>query len=97
LGPVINSRINARFRKAFQKLPKEVQKQAKQTYRRWKRNPYQAALEFKPVHLTKPVYSVRIGLKWRAVGILENHVIVWFWIGSHEEYNKLLNLLRRNL
>jgi hypothetical protein len=43
------------------------------------------------------VYSVRIGLKWQAVRILENHVIVWFWIGSHEEYNKLLNLLRRNL
>lgn len=97
MGPVISSRINAQFRKAFQKLPKEVQKPAKQTYRRWKQNPYQATLEFKPVHLTKPVYSVRIGLKWRAVGILENNVIVWFWIGSHEEYNKLLNLLRRNL
>jgi hypothetical protein len=97
LGPVISSRINARFRKAFQKLPKEVQKQAKRTYQQWKQHPYQPTLEFKQVHPTRPVYSVRISLKWRAVGILENKVMVWFWIGSHEEYNNLLNLLRRNL
>lgn len=90
------SHINARFRKAFQRLPKEIQTQAKRTYQQWKRNPYQPALEFKRVHPIKPVYSVRIGLKWRAVGILENNVIVWFWIGSHEEYHQLLILLRRN-
>jgi hypothetical protein len=37
------------------------------------------------------VYSVRVGIGYRAVGVLEDDVIVWFWIGSHAEYNGLLS------
>jgi hypothetical protein len=41
-----------------------------------------------------PVYSVRAGIGWRAVGVMKNSdTIVWFWIGSHSEYDKLLKSL----
>ncbi len=41
-----------------------------------------------------PVYSVRAGIGWRAVGVMKDaDTIVWFWIGPHSEYDKLLKNL----
>ena len=48
------------------------------------------SLRFKKVHTKLPIYSVRIDLDWRAIGILEGDVVIWFWIGPHGEYEKLL-------
>jgi hypothetical protein len=31
---------------------------------------------------------------YRAVGIVEAEEIVWFWIGSHADYDKVLKRLR---
>ena len=90
------SRILPSFRKDFRRLPKEVQRQAKKVYRIWKQNPFDRQLRFKQVHPTKPVYSVRITLNWRALGIRESKdTIIWFWIGSHEEYNKLIRQMKK--
>jgi hypothetical protein len=33
---------------------------------------------------------VRIDLDWRALGVVKESVIIWFWIGPHSEYEKLL-------
>jgi hypothetical protein len=39
----------------------------------------------------RPVYSARVGRNYRVVGLLEDDdVIVWFWIGPHEQYETLL-------
>jgi mRNA-degrading endonuclease RelE of RelBE toxin-antitoxin system len=84
------------FRKAFGSLPKEIQKQAKEAYKTWKKNPYDLSLNFKQVHPSKAVYSVRITLNWRALGVREpQSTVTWFWIGSHEEYNNLVKQLRK--
>ncbi len=48
------------------------------------------SLQFKQIHRIKPIYSVRIGIGWRAVGVKDGDEIVWYWIGSHEEYNNLI-------
>lgn len=90
------SHVNARFRKAFHQLPKEIKEQAKKSYRLWKRDPFHPSLEFKRVYPSRPVYSVRVGLDWRALGLRKNDVIAWFWIGSHEDYSKLLNQIRKH-
>jgi len=47
-------------------------------------------LRFKKVHASLPIYSVRIDLDWRAVGVLREGMVVRFWIGPHSEYEKLL-------
>ncbi len=39
---------------------------------------------------TKPIYSVRINAEYRAIGIQNDNEIVWLWIGSHDDYIKLL-------
>jgi hypothetical protein len=48
---------------------------------------------FKPVSQRQPIYSVRIGLNYRALGLIEATQIYWFWIDSHAEYDQLLKRL----
>lgn len=86
----MKSHTTHRFRKAFDKLPKAIQQKAREAYRLWQYDPYHKSLKFKQVHETKPVFSVRIGRDWRAVGIMEENNIAWFWTGPHEAYNKLI-------
>lgn len=87
----MNSYTTERFWKAFDKLPQNIQRRAREAYQLWKQNPYHPSLQFKIIHQTKQIYSVRIGIGWRAVGVKSNADIVWFWIGSHEEYNNLIS------
>jgi hypothetical protein len=42
------------------------------------------------VHASEPIYSVRIALDYRALGFLESGEIIWFWIGTHAGYERLL-------
>ena len=50
-------------------------------------------LHFKRVHRKQNVYSVRIADGWRALGIRDRDRIAWFWIGAHDEYERLLSNL----
>jgi len=86
----VKSRTTKRFREAFEKLPSEIQRQAREAYRRFQENPNHPGLRFKKVHRTKPIYSVRISLQYRALGVREGEDIIWFWIGSHADYDELL-------
>jgi hypothetical protein len=36
------------------------------------------------------IYSVRVGLGYRALGVMEGSAVIWFWIGSHAECDRLL-------
>ena len=87
------SRTTERFRKAFEALPPEVQQRARRAYRQWLRNPFHPSLGFKPIHVRRPVYAVRIGIHWRALGVRRGELVVWFWIGSHAEYDGIVSRL----
>jgi hypothetical protein len=89
----MNSRTTERFRKAFGELPSQVQRQAREAYKLFKQNPYHPSLRFKQIHPTKPIYSVRASLGYRALGVREHEDIIWFWIGSHSDYDKLISRL----
>lgn len=78
-----------RFRAAFANLPPFIQKLARQAYQLFKNDPYHPSLRFKRVHATKPIFSVRVGIHYRAIGIMDGGKVIWFWIGSHAEYDKL--------
>jgi mRNA-degrading endonuclease RelE of RelBE toxin-antitoxin system len=86
----MTSHISKRFRHALRQLPVNIQSKARDVYRLFKQNPYHKSLKFKQIHSTKPIYSVRVGLNHRAVGVKDDNAIIWFWIGSHEDYNKLI-------
>ena len=36
------------------------------------------------------IYSVRIDLDYRALGVMKKDRIVWSWIGNHSEYGRLI-------
>lgn len=58
-------------------------------YKLFKRDPYHPSLHFKRIDPRDPIYSVRVGAHYRDVGRVKDNTIVWTWIGTHEEYNKL--------
>jgi len=51
------------------------------------------ASKFKKVHRREPVYAARETLGNRALGLLEGDEMTWFWIGGHDEYDRLLKNL----
>jgi hypothetical protein len=89
----VNSRINAQFRTSFGYLPEQVKEQTRQAYRLFKQDPSHPSLRFKKVNPELPIYSARINKSYRAVGKLEGDTIIWFWVGSHTEYDRLLSQL----
>jgi len=86
----MKSRTTERFRQLLASAPTTIQAKASTAYRMWSKNPSHPSLQFKKVHNALPVYSVRIDLDWRAVGVLRDGDMIWFWIGSHSEYERLL-------
>jgi hypothetical protein len=91
----MNSHTTDKFRKAFAELPADVQKQARQAYHLFIENPHHPSLRFKSIHPTRPIYSVHIGLNYRAVGIRDEDDMIWYWIGSHADYDKLIQQFRK--
>jgi mRNA-degrading endonuclease RelE of RelBE toxin-antitoxin system len=89
----VNSRTTRRFREALAALPAHVRRQARDAYQLFRQNPSHPGLRFKQVHPDPPIYSARVGIGYRAVGALDGETVVWFWIGSHADYDKLLQQL----
>jgi hypothetical protein len=87
------SHTTKRFRKLLAELPAHVQKQAGEAYRTWMRDPWHASLQFKQIHPTKPIFAARIGLDWRAVCVRSGDTVVWYFAGSHADYDRLIATL----
>ena len=87
----MKSRTTERFRKCFKRLPAQVQQRARKAYKLFQEHPDHPGLRFKRVHPTEPIVSVRVGLGYRALGIQHDDEIVWFWIGSHSDYDNLVS------
>jgi hypothetical protein len=86
----MKSLVTDDFRGCFAALPAEVRAHARRVYQMWRTNPAHPSLRFKPIRGHQGLYSVRVGLGWRALGHLEEDTITWFWIGSHADYDKLI-------
>ena len=82
--------FNKRFSCLFSAVAARCQGKTRKNYRLWQQNPNHPSLRFKSVHTKEPIYSVRIGIEWRALGLQEGNAIHWFWIGPHGEYKRLL-------
>ena len=56
-------------------------------------DPSHPSLRFKRVRTTRPIYSARIGLDYRALAVVDGDAVIWFWIGSHADCDQLLRTL----
>ena len=79
------------FWQCFERLPDGVQRVARRNYVLWRENPSHPSLRFRQVHPNRPIFSARVGIAYRAFGIRpEDDMIVWFWIGPHDEYERVI-------
>jgi len=76
-----------KFWKCYEKLPNSIRNLAKKNFELLKENPKHPSLHFKEINR---YYSVRAGLQYRALGIEADDGILWFWIGSHDAYDRLI-------
>jgi hypothetical protein len=89
----MNSFLLPEFFALYRALPEPVRRQARQSYDLFRQDPHHPSLRFRQVHPVRPIFSARVGLHYRAVGVREGNDIFWFWIGSHAEYDRLLSQL----
>jgi len=76
----------------FDDLPQEIRKLAEENYHLWKENSRNPGLRFKKIHQTQPIFSFRVGMRHRTVGVeTDDGKIVWFWVGSFETFEKSIN------
>ena len=80
-------RATSRFWACLDKVPAEVQELARKNYDLLRSNPYHPSLHFKRLGR---FWSVRVGRSFRAVGVDAPDGIVWFWIGTHAEYERIV-------
>ena len=75
------------FWKAYQDLPEQVRVLANRSYEQLQLDPQHPSLHFKKVGR---FWSVRVGLRYRALAADIDGDLVWFWVGSHAAYDALI-------
>jgi hypothetical protein len=76
------------FWERYNKLDSEIRSRAKKAYRLWTDNPFHPSLRFKCINHEENIWSVRITLGYRALGVFDQDTVTWFWVGSHDEYER---------
>ena len=84
----MNHHASPDFWVCYRALPTSTQKLADKAFALLKRNPRHPSLHFKKV---ARFWSVRVGIHHRAVGVEVPDGVNWFWIGTHADYNNLIN------
>lgn len=75
------------FWNCHRQLPGPVQELADKSFALLKADPQHSSLRFKKIGRFR---SVRVGLHYRALGVEAPDGVLWFWIGSHADYDKLI-------
>jgi hypothetical protein len=86
----VRSLAATRFWRLYGQLPEAVRRLADKNYRLWQRDPFHPALHFKKLKGSQELYSIRVGVHYRALGRVKGDLIRWLWIGTHQEYSKLV-------
>lgn len=80
-------RASPRFWQCYRQLPVEIQRLADSDYELLVANSRHPSLHLKKVG---PFWSVRVGLHYRALAIEDSGDLIWVWIGTHAEYDRLI-------
>ena len=89
----MNSFTVKSYWKSYKGLSENIRKQADAKFELWKENPFHPSLHFKCVNSEENIWSVRVNMDYRALGIKEKDLVIWYWIGDHKKYEQLLKSL----
>jgi hypothetical protein len=84
----VNHHAGKKFWKYYRQLPESVRRIADENYELLKRDPSHPSLHFKNIG---GFWSVRIGIHYRALAVQHESDLVWFWIGHHRNYDRLIS------
>ena len=77
-----------KFWACYRSLSKVTRDLADKNFELLKANPKHPSLHFKQIG---NLWSVRVGKHFRALGLDKKKEVIWFWIGSHADYDKLIS------
>ena len=83
----MSHRANPRFWVCYEALPSEVRRLADENYALLRSNQHHPSLQYKRIGRFR---SVRVGLHYRALAVEADGDVIWFWIGHHAEYDRLI-------
>ena len=83
----MNHHASPRFWALYEALPSDIRDLADKNFQLLKSDPRHPSLHFKRIG---GLWSVRIGLHHRALGMVVTDGVYWFWIGTHAEYDKIV-------
>jgi hypothetical protein len=83
----LNHFTNPDFWARYHKLPDNIRRRADAAYALLRENPRHPSLHFKKVG---DFWSARVTLDYRALAVEAQDGYVWFWIGRHDEYEKIV-------
>ncbi len=78
---------STKFWACYEALPEQIQQLADKNFELLKTNPKHPSLHFKKVNR---FWSARVGIGHRALSVEINEGLLWFWIGTHAQYDKLV-------
>jgi hypothetical protein len=76
------------FWEAYRGLVASLRLRAKKAYCLWLENPFHPSLRFKCINREENTWAIRLTRGYRAIGVLDGDTVTWFWIGSHDEYER---------
>ena len=87
--PVDNVLREQSYWQRFDELPDDIRELAEENYQLWKTNPHHPKLRFKQILESPKVFSFRVGLRHRTVGVEtpDGHM-AWFWVGSIDDFRR---------
>jgi hypothetical protein len=85
----MNSQTLPRFWDAYGSLRQDLRAATRKAFILWKANPFYPSLHFKRHKRDGNVWSIRITKGYRVLGYLEGDTVTWFWVGRHDEYDRL--------
>jgi hypothetical protein len=84
----MNSQTVPQFWDLYAQLPMDIRRRARAAYRQFQANPAHPSLHFHRLMGHPELWSVRVTLDFRAVGLLQGDTITWFWIGHHRDFER---------
>jgi hypothetical protein len=87
----MKSHVLPSFRDACGRLDEAVRRHARKAFRLWAENPFHSSLHFKCIDSRENIWSVRISREHRALGVWDGDEVTWFWIGSHDDYERFFS------
>lgn len=88
----MRSKRTRTFKVLFDALPDQIKKNGRKQYDFFCENQSHPSLRTKLVGSTRnkkyKIYEVTVGMGYRATYFRDGDVYVWFWIGTHDSFDK---------